>query len=58
MPWPTPQDYQEAIQSPSLCFSDPDLHSGIVEEDRLGLPRPISGGFAVVYKVRSGTADG
>ena len=54
MPWPTPQDYQEAVQSPTICFSDPDLKDGAVEEDRLGLPRPISGGFAVVYKVRSG----
>jgi hypothetical protein len=53
MPWPSPQDYQEAVQSPALCFSDLDLKFGIVEEDSMGLPRPISGGFAVVYKIRS-----
>ncbi|MDQ3816979.1 MAG: hypothetical protein M3362_04720 [Acidobacteriota bacterium] len=57
MPWPTPQDYNEAIQSPRLNFSDPELKSGTVETTQLGLPRPISGGFASVYKVRCGKRD-
>jgi serine/threonine protein kinase len=56
MPWPTPQDYQEAMQNPRLAFGDSDLQSGRAEEDQLGLPRPISGGFASVYKVVIGPA--
>src|SRR5260370_33095232 len=51
MPWPTPQDYCEAIQNPRLVFADPELRSGKPEVDRLGLPRPRSGSFACVYKI-------
>lgn len=54
MAWPTPQDYNEAVQSPQSSFSDPELKAGRVEEDKLGLPRPISGRFAVVYSMRCG----
>lgn len=57
MPWPTPQDYNEAIQSPRLSFNDPELKGGSVETTALGLPRPITGGFASVYKVRCGQRD-
>lgn len=52
--WPSPQDYNEALQTPSFSFSDSELRSGIAEVDSLGLPRPNSGAFASVYKVRSG----
>jgi hypothetical protein len=52
--WPTPQDYNEALQSPRLSFEDADLQSGTPEVTPLGLPRPITGGFASVYSVRSG----
>jgi len=51
MAWPTPQDYQEAMQNPCNALGNPELQTGRVEEDQLGLPRPISGGFASVYKV-------
>jgi hypothetical protein len=51
MDWPTPQDYQEALQFPQNAFSDPDLAGGKMELDKLGLPRPVSGGFASVYRV-------
>lgn len=54
MSWPTPQDYNEAIQAPQLCFSDPDLRGGTVETTALGLPRAITGAFASVYKVQQG----
>jgi hypothetical protein len=50
--WPTPQDYNEAVQSPAFCFNDPELKSGVTELNEFGLPRPISGGFASVYHVR------
>jgi hypothetical protein len=49
-------EYQEAIQSPHLCFADADLRGGTPTLDTLGLPQPITGGFASVYEVtgRSG----
>jgi hypothetical protein len=54
MSWPTLQDYNEAIQNPRLAFSDPDLRTGQPELNQLGLPRPISGNFACVYKMEIG----
>jgi hypothetical protein len=54
MPWPTPQDYNEAIQNPQLNFDDPELRAGRPELTPLGLPRAITGGFASVYRVRCG----
>jgi WD40 repeat protein len=51
MPWPMSQDYNEAIQEPALCFSDPDLKRGKVVCNALGLPLPCSGNFADVYAV-------
>lgn len=49
--WPSPQDYCEALQTPQESLSCPELKAGAIELDNLGLPRPISGGFASVYKV-------
>jgi len=49
--WPSPQDYNEAIQNPAFCFADPELQQGEVEVNAIGLPRPISGSFASVYRV-------
>lgn len=54
MQWPTMSDYQDAMQNPGLSFADPELRSGIPVTDSLGLPRPITGGFASVYQVVSG----
>src|SRR5262245_45649427 len=51
MSWPMSMDYQEAMQNPRTALGDPELQQGEAEKDRLGLPRPISGGFATVYKV-------
>ncbi|MGE5140225.1 MAG: hypothetical protein ACM3JD_12240, partial [Rudaea sp.] len=51
---PTPADYQEAIQFPRLCFSDPELQAARPAADRWGLPRPISGAFASVYQLIGG----
>jgi hypothetical protein len=50
--WPQPTEYNEAIQNPHHCFSDPELKGGQVVEDALGMPRPYSGNFADVYQVR------
>lgn len=52
MSWPTPQDYNEAVQNPRLAFRDPELQEGRPELTPLGLPRPITGGFATVYKLQ------
>lgn len=49
--WPNPHEYNEAIQNPSICFSDSELKNGHPELSPLGLPIPISGNFASVYKV-------
>jgi hypothetical protein len=52
MAWPTPQDYNEAVQNPRLAFPDAELGSGQPELTPLGLPKAISGGFACVYKIQ------
>lgn len=54
MAWPTPQEYNEAIQSPALCFSDAELRRGTPDLTPLGLPRPVTGNFASVYRLRCG----
>lgn len=56
MPWPQATDYNAAVQSPALCFADPDLRQGQVAGDLFGLPRPHAGNFADVYQVTG--ADG
>lgn len=54
MNWPGVSDYQEAVQAPQLCFRDAELRAGSPVLTKLGLPRPISGGNASVYQIRSG----
>jgi len=46
MAWPLNQDYNEAIQDPRSCLSDPELRDGEAVCNALGLPRPRSGNFA------------
>ena len=53
-PWPTPQDYNEAIQNPRSSFADPDLRRGAADRNKLGIPQAITGNFATVYRVRTG----
>lgn len=48
--WPSPQDYNEAVQTPLTSFADSDLKNGAAEQNDVGLPRPRSGNFATVYK--------
>lgn len=57
MSWPTPQDYNEAIQSPQFNFADPELKAGKPDMDQFGIPRPIVGGFASVYRMRCPQKD-
>lgn len=55
MSLPSLADYSEALQNPHLAFSDADLSGASVELTKMGLPRPISGNFATVFRVT--TAD-
>ncbi len=57
MPWPTPQEYNEAIQAPSRCLGDPELQRGNAELTGLGLPRPVTGNFASVYRLQCPGCD-
>lgn len=57
MAWPTPQDYNEALQTPRISFSDRELQTGSPELTPLGLPRPTSGNFASVYRIHCGSRD-
>lgn len=57
MVWPTPQDYDEAVQNPLLNLQDTDLRGGQVELNALGLPRPVTGNFASVYRMHCGSRD-
>src|SRR5438132_1652911 len=50
MRWPLPQDFNEAVQTPSEAFADPDLKAGRPVVGPTGLPLPRSGNFADVYQ--------
>jgi tetratricopeptide (TPR) repeat protein len=55
--WPSPQDYNEAIQTPGLAFDEPELKQGTPELTKLGLPRVMTGAFASVYRMHCGKKD-
>lgn len=57
MPWPTPQEYNEALQHPKLSFNDRVLKLGQPELNALGLPRPTSGAFCNVYCLHTAAKD-
>src|SRR4051812_22980232 len=50
MTYPTANRYNEAVQAPQVYFSVPDVRQRRVQEDGLGLPDVLSGGFAFTYK--------
>ena len=55
--WPTPQDYNEAVQNPRSCFADEELRGAKIETNAIGLPHAASGTFASVYKATSGNTS-
>ncbi len=57
MAWPTPQDYNEAVQNPRVCFLDRELKLGRPEVNELGLPLAATGAFASVYRLRCPKRD-
>ncbi len=52
MHWPSGQEYQEIVQNPRFCFEDSDLKHAEPVLNRLGLPRPSSGNFATVFRLK------
>lgn len=50
MPLPRGDEYNQAVQSPRVCFSDSTLQNCSVETNPLGLPKPYSGGFTTTYR--------
>lgn len=55
--WPTPQDYNEAVQNPRTCFADEELRNAKIATNAIGLPHAASGTFASVYKATAGTTS-
>ncbi|MFF7264609.1 hypothetical protein ACFZCL_30630 [Streptomyces sp. NPDC008159] len=49
--FPTGANYAEALQHPELCFRDPDLRHGTVQQSPVLGPKAISGNFASVFSV-------
>ena len=48
--WPDLTEYHEAVQHPPKAFADRGLKVVTLELDRFGMPKPATGGNAVVYK--------
>ncbi|MGW5460111.1 protein kinase domain-containing protein [Streptomyces sp. NPDC003996] len=49
--FPTGANYAEALQHPELCFRDPDLKRGTVQQTPVLGPKAISGNFASVFSI-------
>ena len=52
--FPRGAEYMEALQDPSAAFADPDLAAASPVLTPLGLPRPVSGNFASVFRMDGG----
>ena len=52
--WPDLTEYHEALQYPERSLGDPELQKAQIEKDRFGMPKPATGGNAVVYKASEG----
>lgn len=55
--WPSPQDYNEAMQAHSTSVVDAELREAEPELNELGIPKAVSGGFASVYKLTAKSTD-
>ena len=55
--YPTPSEYQEALQFPEDAFSDDALQQAHPDENMLGLPRAITGHFAAVFPMTASTGE-
>ena len=52
--WPDLTDYHEALQFPQRSLSDAELQKAQIDKDRFGMPKPATGGNAVVYRATEG----
>src|SRR5229473_760193 len=52
--WPDLTEYHEALQHPQRSLGDPELQKAQIDKDRFGMPKPATGGNAVVYKATEG----
>jgi len=52
--WPDLTEYHEALQYPERSLGDSELQKAQIEKDRFGMPKPATGGNAVVYKATEG----
>jgi hypothetical protein len=52
--WPDLTDYHEALQFPQRSLGDTELQRAQIDKDRFGMPKPATGGNAVVYKATEG----
>jgi hypothetical protein len=52
--WPDLTDYHEALQHPQRSIGDAELQKAQIDKDRFGMPKPATGGNAVVYKATEG----
>lgn len=48
-------EYREVLQHPQSAFKEPDLKQGVVKQTPLGLPKLVSGGFALTACVTTQT---
>jgi hypothetical protein len=55
--YPTGGEYRAALYNTGLCFKDPALSGGKVTMDKLGMPRPISGGSGSVFTIKSSSGQ-
>ncbi|MBY0550337.1 MAG: hypothetical protein K2W95_23870 [Candidatus Obscuribacterales bacterium] len=57
MLWPSPDQFNEAVQSPQQVFGDKDLRFGQLVCNELGLPKVATGAFASVYQIKTDNGD-
>ena len=57
MALPRGNEYNQAVQAPNISFTDLELKACHVELDKLGLPKPYSGGFTTTYRLQNGSND-
>ena len=55
MQLPRGDEYNQAIQNPKHCFDDNELKNCRVELNKIGLPKPYSGGFTTTYQLINGS---
>src|SRR5438105_5103089 len=48
--WPDLTEYHEALQYPQRSLGDSELQTAQIDKDRFGMPKPATGGNAVVYR--------